>query len=181
MPRWITGAPAARAAASSGLSSGMAVDTTTSAPSGTFSAAWPIAGSIPPARRRARVGRLRAVGARDLCAQPGAHRGQPAHARPADADEMQAALGHGRRRIAALYVRRRRNCAHRPGFGIISSVLSRSIRRAVVLGLLTAAVLPAQAMADPARDAAAGPFPDSVPPATQTPAGVDGTAQVGGP
>ena len=52
-PRWSTRAPAARAAASSGLSSGIAVETTTSAPSGTFAASWPMTGSIPAARRRA--------------------------------------------------------------------------------------------------------------------------------
>ena len=52
-PRWITGAPAARAATSSGLSSPMAVETTTSAPSGRLAASWPIAGSMPAARRRA--------------------------------------------------------------------------------------------------------------------------------
>ena len=40
-------------AASSGLSSGIAVETTTSAPAGTLAASWPIAGSMPAARSRA--------------------------------------------------------------------------------------------------------------------------------
>ena len=53
VPRWITSRPASRAAASSGLSAGMAVETTSSAPSGTLAASWPMAGSIPAARRRA--------------------------------------------------------------------------------------------------------------------------------
>ena len=38
--------------ASSGLSSGIAVDTTTSAPSGTFEASCPMTGSMPAARSR---------------------------------------------------------------------------------------------------------------------------------
>ena len=41
-----------RAAASSGLSSGIAVETTTSAPSGTFAASCPMTGSIPASRSR---------------------------------------------------------------------------------------------------------------------------------
>ena len=40
-PRCSTGRPAARAAASSGLSSGIAVETTSSAPSGRLAASWP--------------------------------------------------------------------------------------------------------------------------------------------
>ena len=51
-PRWSTGVPASRAAASSGLSSGIAVETTTSAPSGTFEASCPMTGSMPAARSR---------------------------------------------------------------------------------------------------------------------------------
>ena len=40
------------AAGRSGLSGGTALEKTTSAPDGTFSARWPIAGSIPAARNR---------------------------------------------------------------------------------------------------------------------------------
>ena len=47
-PRWRS----RPAALSSGLSSGIAVETTTSAPSGTFAASWPITGSMPAWRRR---------------------------------------------------------------------------------------------------------------------------------
>ena len=42
--------PRSRAAARSGLSGGIAVETTTSAPSGTLAASWPIDGSMPAAR-----------------------------------------------------------------------------------------------------------------------------------
>ena len=52
-PRWSTRAPAARPATSSGLSGGIAVDSTSSAPAGTLAASWPIAGSMPAARRPA--------------------------------------------------------------------------------------------------------------------------------
>jgi hypothetical protein len=55
-PRWRTVACAALAASSSGLSSGMALETTTSAPAGTFAASWPVAGSIPAARSRSEYG-----------------------------------------------------------------------------------------------------------------------------
>ncbi len=51
-PRWRTRCPRSRARASSGLSSPIAVETMTSASSGTRAASWPIAGSIPSARRR---------------------------------------------------------------------------------------------------------------------------------
>src|SRR5215208_1695333 len=49
-------APAARAAASSGLSSGIAVETTTSAPTDRLAASWPTAASIPAVRRRSITG-----------------------------------------------------------------------------------------------------------------------------
>ena len=51
-PRWRTVAPASRAAASSGLSSGIAVETTTSAPSGRLAASWPMTGSMPASLSR---------------------------------------------------------------------------------------------------------------------------------
>ena len=51
-PRWITAAPRSRASASSGLSSPIAVETTTSAPSGRLAASWPTRGSSPARRRR---------------------------------------------------------------------------------------------------------------------------------
>ena len=41
---------AARRVPRSGLSGGIALETTTSAPAGTLAAAWPTAGSIPAAR-----------------------------------------------------------------------------------------------------------------------------------
>jgi hypothetical protein len=51
-PRWRIRAFAARAFASSALSSPIAVDTTTSAPAGRFAASCPIAGSIAAALSR---------------------------------------------------------------------------------------------------------------------------------
>ena len=51
-PRWRTRRPRSRASASSGLSSAIAVETMTSAPSGRFAASWPTAGSRPAPRRR---------------------------------------------------------------------------------------------------------------------------------
>ena len=51
-PRWIGSTPRSRASASSGLSSPIAVETTTSAPSGRLAASWPTAGSSPAARSR---------------------------------------------------------------------------------------------------------------------------------
>ena len=51
-PRWSTVAPASSAAASSGLSAEIAVETTTSAPSGAPPARWPITGWIRAPRSR---------------------------------------------------------------------------------------------------------------------------------
>jgi hypothetical protein len=53
-PRWITGWPRSLARRSSGLSSGTAVETTTSASAGTRSASCPSLGSIPAVRSRSR-------------------------------------------------------------------------------------------------------------------------------
>ena len=53
--------PRSRAAARSGLSAGMAVETTTSAPSGTLRGVVAGRGSIPAARSRARTASRRAV------------------------------------------------------------------------------------------------------------------------
>ena len=50
--RW----PRSRATTRSGLSGGIAVETTSSAPAGTFAASWPAAGSMPSARSRAAYG-----------------------------------------------------------------------------------------------------------------------------
>ncbi len=50
--RCTTGTPRARAAASSGLSASMAVETTTMAAPSIFSGAWPMATGTPAARRR---------------------------------------------------------------------------------------------------------------------------------
>src|SRR5215218_4812021 len=47
--RWSSRRPRSRAAARSAFSGGIALETTSSAPSGTFAAAWPMAGSIPAA------------------------------------------------------------------------------------------------------------------------------------
>ena len=52
----------ARGRARSGLSGGIALETTTSAPAGTLAAAWPTAGSIPAARSGAAVRRAGARG-----------------------------------------------------------------------------------------------------------------------
>ena len=93
--------PRSRAAARSGFSGGIALETTTSAPSGTFAAAWPTAGSIPAARSGAGVRRAgRAVRARHARAERVGDEREAAHPGPADADEVQPAscpLGaHGR-------------------------------------------------------------------------------------
>ena len=88
--------PAARAWTSSGLSSAMAVDTTTSAPSGGGSSC-PARGSMPASLRRAEYGRLGAVRAGDLGAQRARHQREAAHAGAADAHEVQPATREGSR------------------------------------------------------------------------------------
>ena len=95
-PRCSTSAPAARAAASSGLSSGIAVETTTSAPSGTFAASWPIAGSMPAAAQPLAVGRLRLIRARHARAELPRDQREAAHAGAADADEVERTPGERR-------------------------------------------------------------------------------------
>ena len=54
--RWTTSWPRARAAASSGLASLIAVETTTTAPAGTCAASWPTLTPTPMRRSRSRAG-----------------------------------------------------------------------------------------------------------------------------
>jgi hypothetical protein len=79
----------------------------------------------------------------------GTHQGQPAHARPADAHEVQAALGHGRRghRLHLTFAGGATAPA-RTGFGIIFPVISRSLLRALLPALLLVAAVPATAAAE---------------------------------
>ena len=82
--------------ARSGFSGGIALETTTSAPSGTLAASWPAAGSTPSARSGARYGE---PGARsepgDLGAERARDQREAAHPGAADADEVQPAAAPG--------------------------------------------------------------------------------------
>ena len=90
--------PRSRATVRSGLSAGIALDTTTSAPGGTFAASCSRTSSPGVAEVRG-VGR--AVRAGDLGAERLRHPRQAAHPGSADADEVQLAarpwgcVGHG--------------------------------------------------------------------------------------
>ena len=88
-PRWITVWPRSRARASSGLSSGTAVETTTSASGGTWSASWPSCGLDAGSPEALHVGGLGAVGAAHLGAELLRDQRQPAHPGAADRDEVE--------------------------------------------------------------------------------------------
>ena len=77
-PRWSTAAPRSRASASSGFSSPIAVETTTSAPSGRLAASWPTSGSSPARPQALHIRGVGAVAAGDRRAEP---RRRPAPAR----------------------------------------------------------------------------------------------------
>ena len=87
----------ARRARAPGCRSAIAVETTTSAPSGTFAASWPIAGSMPASRSALDVARLGPVGPGDLGAERARDEREPAHPGAPDADEVQPAAGPWRR------------------------------------------------------------------------------------
>ena len=121
VPRWITSRPASRAAASSGLSSGMAVETTSSAPVGHVGGVVADGGLDPRGAQAGRVGGLRAVRAGDL-RPPAGHR--PAPARSCPRRRCPRSAGGARTWAAGAsasdYGRRRRNCWHVAGFSASS-------------------------------------------------------------
>jgi hypothetical protein len=88
--RGTTGTPWSRAATTSGLVAATAVETTTTSAPATFSAAWPIAIDAPSrTSRRVITDSVRSEPG-DLVTLRHQHFGDAAHARAADADEVDA-------------------------------------------------------------------------------------------